>query len=286
MKILLGIHNKKNTELLEKWIGSKYPVTLLNSDKELNQEFDLLIVDGPNIKTLQESIRARKNSDVPIFLPVLLITNRENVRYITNQLWITVDEIILTPIERVELAARIEILLRARRLSLETHRLSITDPLTGIYNRRYFFEISQRDIGKIKRKNSSAACLMIDIDHFKLINDTFGHPVGDKVLVDLANKIKSCIRDIDIVARYGGEEFVVFLPETDLSGAIKVAERIRREISKAPFKVNSKVEVPVSVSIGVSFLEGNNVDLTKLLYIADNALYEAKRMGRNRVVSI
>ncbi|OCC16396.1 diguanylate cyclase/phosphodiesterase (GGDEF & EAL domains) with PAS/PAC sensor(s) [Dissulfuribacter thermophilus] len=285
MKVLLSVKNKKNLELLVNWISTKYQVAVMEKPEDIGKEFDLLIVDGQVFEEHRELIKSRKEAEGPVFLPVLLVTNREKVRYITNQLWVTLDEIILTPIEKVELAARIEILLRARRLSLETQLMALTDPLTGIHNRRHFFVVAEREMQKLRRKSRSAACLLIDIDHFKAVNDVHGHLIGDQVLIAVAQRIKSCVRDFDLLARFGGEEFVLFLVETDLPGAIKVAERVRKEVAKSPIRVKSGEEIPITVSIGVSAYDGDDLDVEGLVEQADIALYHAKRTGRNRVMT-
>ncbi|WP_461833208.1 GGDEF domain-containing protein [Desulfothermus sp.] len=284
MKILIGLNNKANKNLIVKWIGMRYQLDIMEQKEDLNKEFDLLIVDGPVLEELKDNIKSRKDTETPVFLPVLLITNRDNVKFITKQLWVTVDEIILTPIEKLELSARIEILLRARRLSLLTQKMAITDPLTGLYNRRHFFVIAEREICKVKRNGGSIICLMMDIDHFKRVNDTYGHTVGDIVLKEVAQRIKSCLRDFDIVARYGGEEFVAIIVDLNSSIAKKIAERIRQRVSEKPIEVENNISLPVSISIGVSSQKAPNIDLNTLIKNADKNLYRAKESGRNRIV--
>ena len=284
MKILIGLNNKANKNLIVNWIGLRYQLDIMEQKEDLNKEFDLLIVDGPVLEQLKDNIKARKDTETPVFLPVLLITNRDNVKFITKQLWVTVDEIILTPIEKLELSARIEILLRARRLSLITQKMAITDPLTGLYNRRHFFVITEREISKVKRNGGSITCLMMDIDHFKKVNDTYGHIIGDIVLKEVARRIKSCLRDFDIVARYGGEEFVAIIVDTNLTIAQKIAERIRQRVSEKPIELENNIKLPVSISIGVSSQKAPNIDLHTLIQNADKNLYRAKEFGRNRVV--
>lgn len=283
MKIGMWIINEINKQLLINWIGGKYNLIEIKRHSDLNDDLDLIIVDGLNMKMNIERIKTRKAAETPVFLPVLLITNRENVKYITNQLWIVVDEIILTPIEKVELAARIEILLRARKLSITCQTLAITDSLTGLYNRRHFFKLAEIEVSKLKRNKRPASCHMIDIDHFKNINDTYGHIVGDSVLIEVGKRIKQGIRDYDILARYGGEEFVVFLPETDLEEAMLVAERVRANIVGSKIEINEKTKIPLSVSIGISSAKGEDIVLYELINKADKALYLAKERGRNRV---
>jgi len=152
MKIGLWVSNPKNKELILKWIGTKYDTMEIKRYSDINEDLDLIITDGLMLKENRERIKARKEIESPLFLPVLLITNRDDVKFVTSQLWIVVDEIILTPIEKVELAARIEILLRARKLSIQCYNMVNTDPLTGLYNRRYFFKVAEIEISKLNRK--------------------------------------------------------------------------------------------------------------------------------------
>ncbi len=286
MKIGILVHNKNNKNLLFDLIGKKYELMEIKRDSDLYEDLDLIIVDGLNMNKFKEKIKSRKSAEAPVFLPVLLVTNRENVKYITSQLWIIIDELILTPIEKVELAARIEILLRARNLSTMCQNLAITDPLTGLYNRRHFFKLAEIEISKLKRNKRPCSCFMIDIDNFKSINDTYGHIVGDKVLLEVGKRVKQGIRDYDILARYGGEEFIVFLPEIDLDKAVGVAERIRKNIASSKIEINDEVKIPVTVSIGVASAKGEDVILDKLIKNADKALYLAKYEGKNRVTVI
>lgn len=164
----------------------------------------------------------------------------------------------------------------------ELHELSITDPLTRIYNRRYFFQASESLIKISKRENKKNSLLMIDVDHFKKINDDYGHDGGDVVLISLAGEIKKIIRESDIFARVGGEEFAVFLYGSDLENAKSIGQKICTTIENHAFTVNG-IKITVTVSVGVAQLNGE-INTLELLYSeADRNLYEAKRRGRNRV---
>ena len=156
------------------------------------------------------------------------------------------------------------------------------DPLTSVYNRRYFEEEVSKRIAIAKQQKQPYSVLMLDADHFKNVNDTYGHKIGDKVLIELAAKTERALRDHDIVARYGGEEFVVFLPDIkSVQGAV-VAERLRHSIERIVVYSDNKQEVRFTVSIGVSSSDiSDNVDT--LIKTADSALYRAKNNGRNRV---
>lgn len=156
------------------------------------------------------------------------------------------------------------------------------DPLTYVYNRRFFEEEVKQRIVKAQAENRKYSVLMLDADFFKRVNDTYGHKIGDKVLIELAGKTEKALRDVDIVARYGGEEFVVFLPEIDAEQAQKVAERLRQTIASIVVFSDNGEEVRFTVSIGVSSSDvADNVDA--LVRKADAALYRAKQNGRNRV---
>jgi len=159
----------------------------------------------------------------------------------------------------------------------EAHR----DPLTGISNRAAFDEALNREICSFKRHLTTFSLLVIDIDHFKQINDTYGHITGDTVLQGVAQKIRDTVRRSDEVFRYGGEEFVVLLSNTDAEGARFIAERIRREIKRHAFSANDKIKVTASIGIAAT----NTIrDVADTLYHADKALYQAKEDGRDRVV--
>lgn len=164
----------------------------------------------------------------------------------------------------------------------ELHQLSITDSLTQTYNRRHFFDLSQNLIVMSEREKKMVSFLMIDIDYFKNINDTFGHQAGDVVLISLSQEIKNVVRESDVFARIGGEEFALLLPNTSLEGAKIIAEKIRTLIESKEF-IYKEISIDVTVSIGVSSLTESITTLDALYQKADVQLYRAKRDGRNRV---
>jgi diguanylate cyclase (GGDEF)-like protein len=171
------------------------------------------------------------------------------------------------------------------RLFGEVQRLATTDGLTGTYNRRHFFELAEREIERGRRYGQPVSAIMIDIDHFKQVNDTYGHAAGDQVLRTMAKRCSESIRDIDILGRYGGEEFAIILPATDLSGASNVAERLCRCISDVPV-VTDRGDITITISVGVASNDHDEGDLATLLNHADAAMYAAKQAGRNRVAVI
>jgi len=164
----------------------------------------------------------------------------------------------------------------------ELERLATTDGMTGVYNRRHFLTLADREWARARRYERPISFLMIDIDDFKSINDRFGHQVGDEMIVHLANLARHCKRDCDVLARIGGEEFALLLPETDLLQAEIVAERLRREVAANALVVASHT-IPATVSIGVAASVPAMNDVSELMKAADWALYDAKHAGRNRV---
>jgi two-component system cell cycle response regulator len=178
-------------------------------------------------------------------------------------------------------AIAIESMLNRERL----RRAGMTDGLTGVHNRRYFDHRSLIEFSQAVRHRYPLACLFLDIDNFKAINDRHGHPVGDEVLRQVGGLIQRSLRTGDLAARYGGEEFVILLPRTDLAGAREVAERIRLMVQNAPFVTPDGGTLAATLSAGLAMLPPGAASFTELLSAADRALYEAKHSGRNRTIA-
>lgn len=164
------------------------------------------------------------------------------------------------------------------------YETSVRDPLTGVYNRGHFDESLALEVARAHRHSRDLSLLLIDIDHFKLVNDTWGHPCGDAVLRALPGVASSALRATDLLARYGGEEFAVVLPETGRAGAEAAAERVRERVERHPFAVGTDV-LHITVSIGAAAWSRDDPTPERLVEAADRNLYEAKRTGRNRVVA-
>jgi diguanylate cyclase (GGDEF)-like protein len=161
------------------------------------------------------------------------------------------------------------------------YRMTIVDGLTGVHNKRYLLETLEREIPRARRHGRPLSLVMFDIDHFKKINDTFGHLAGDYVLKELAQLVKSRLRPDDVIARYGGEEFGIVLPETPQAGGVSIAEDLRRRIEAHKFVFENET-IRVTVSMGVAE-QGDSLDVLAFIKASDELLYRAKREGRNRV---
>jgi diguanylate cyclase (GGDEF)-like protein len=169
------------------------------------------------------------------------------------------------------------------RLFSQVRQLATIDGLTGIANRRHFWELAEHQVAIARRHQRPLAAVMLDIDHFKRVNDTYGHAAGDEVLQVVTARIGTCVRGSDLLGRYGGEEFALVLPEIE-GDARDLAERLRVAVASAPVDTVAG-PVAVTLSAGVTYLEPDDEDLDALLARADHALYQAKQDGRNRVVA-
>ncbi len=225
-------------------------------------------------------------------VPILAVTEPDNNARMVRGLEIGVNDYLMRPIDKNELLARARSQVRKRRyterlrdnvqISIE---MAITDALTGLFNRRYMENHLGTLIEQAAARGKPLAVMVLDIDYFKSINDSYGHDAGDDVLRDFALRIKRSIRGIDLACRVGGEEFVIVMPETDMAVAAMVAERLRRRIAAEPFPIcQGSQRLPVTLSIGIAALRGQDDNAATLIKRADQALYRAKRDGRNRVV--
>jgi len=164
----------------------------------------------------------------------------------------------------------------------EIYRLTTIDGLTQISNKRHFLETLEREIARGQRYRRPLSLVMFDLDHFKTINDTFGHLAGDYVLKHLASAVKQRIRREDVFARYGGEEFAIVLPEISISAAMTLAEKIRQLVERHEFRFE-KTKIAVTISVGVASTDDRDLDAETLIKLADEQLYAAKAGGRNQV---
>jgi diguanylate cyclase (GGDEF)-like protein len=276
-------------------------VTVNNGAEALQQAIklipDLIILDimMPMMDGMQ-ACRLIKSNPKTEAIPILFFSAITDTEQKVNGLMLGANDYINKPVKNEELIARVNIALRlkrerdelkakaeeANRIAAEAQEKSMLDALTGVLNRSGLQRALTSEYCKVQRYKRPLACLMIDLDHFKKINDTYGHPVGDTVIKEVANYLTKICRGSDVVCRYGGEEFIIILPETDLMGASTLGQRIRVSVAEHQFKAGEE-RFLVTLSVGVAELTGEE-SVEEMIARADAALYQAKNQGRNRVV--
>lgn len=304
-KILLVEDHKTQAERALEFLEKEgYEVILVENAKAAikeatSQPFDVILLDLvlPDMSG-NEVCRWLKLDSHTKGIPIVMLTSKDSIPDKVSGLEAGADDYLPKPYNELELNARIYACLRTKTLQDELRQknrqleellvkvelLSITDPLTEIYNRRHFETIMKKEFARVIRYNIPLTCLMIDVDYFKRINDTYGHQTGDSVLKEIAQIISDNLRkEIDTVARWGGEEFIVLLPETKKEHALNPASRILKIISEHKFSDIASDE-RITVSIGIASAPDPFIDNSeKFTRAADNALYEAKEKGRNRI---
>ena len=268
------------------------PHLAVESAAAVSDPYELIIVslepdkfDGLRLCSQLRSFEATRQT------PILILVDQDDQARLLRALDMGVNDYLLRPVDRQELLARVNTQIKRWRYTEQLRHsvkasieLAITDSLTGLYNRRYLETHLNHLIEHFINRGKTLTVLALDVDYFKPINDTYGHDAGDKVLQELAARIRENTRTIDLCCRTGGEEFIVVLPSTNTDAANIIAERLRKSIAARLFGVGLEQGVPVTISIGVASLGGATDTLEKLLKRADEALYAAKREGRNRVV--
>ncbi len=257
----------------------------------LNKSVDLILcdVDMPGIDGIKFLSMKRARPEYND-IPVVMLTGMQDVKLKVQTLEMGASDYVTKPFDPAELIARVRVHSKIKRLQDELRdknrkleELSNTDDLTRLYNRRYFMEVFELEFQRAKRYGSYLSFIMMDIDYFKDFNDTYGHLLGDEVLVEVARILKNNLRVNDQLGRYGGEEFALMMPETDLQGATVVAERHRKQIENFTLHKDSE-KLKVTISLGVASYPDPRVEsLDDLIKLADDVLLEAKSEGRNRI---
>jgi two-component system cell cycle response regulator len=253
--------------------------------------FDLIIVS--TMMTESDGLRLAsyfKSQEEIRHTPILMLVDEDDERSLLKGLEMGVNDYLISPVDGNEMLARVRTQIRRKRYQealkanyKQSISMAITDGLTGLYNRHYLNTHLANMVREALGKNKALSLLMMDLDNFKSVNDTYGHDAGDKVLQQLSKIIVTATRGADLVARFGGEEFVVLMPETEFKPAVDAAERIRRMVQDTPLIVNDTTTVSRTVSIGVAGINQLGDSAEALLKRADNAAYEAKHSGKNRV---
>lgn len=296
-RVLVVDDNEAQAKKIADQLGVEHRVTIeANADaaiKAVRGPLDLVIVnvaadtfDGLRVLALSKSGDARR-------APVLAVVDPMDRARMVEALELGAADVVNRPIDPDELSARARTQIRRKRYtdflrdkldsSLE---LAVTDALTGLHNRRYMTGQLDALVNRAVHGGSSVALLVLDIDHFKLVNDGFGHDAGDEVLIEFAVRLATNVRAVDLPCRLGGEEFVVVMPGADLEDAGRVAERIRRDVASQPFRImGGKEMLTITISIGVAATCGPHDTPELLLKRADEGVYEAKAKGRNIVIA-
>jgi diguanylate cyclase (GGDEF)-like protein len=224
-------------------------------------------------------------------IPIIFLTAKHEQDTMMQAFEEGAVDYITKPFNSAELLARVKIHLELKhtrdqleKTLEELERLATTDALTGISNRRHLFALAEKEFNRAGRYGTPLSVFMIDADHFKQINDNYGHAVGDETLKFIAQTTRNLLRKFDLFGRIGGEEFVVFVPETDIEQAIKVANRICETLENTTLEIEDQT-IRITVSIGVATYESNDRKIDRMLQRADQALYEAKSRGRNQVLA-
>jgi len=269
---------------------SEYDVIDTASGREVldivkEEKVDLILLDimMPDIDGYEVCRKLKSNANTKD-IPVIFITAKTDEESIEKAYSIGGSDYVTKPFRPKELLARVKRELQLKSYQEELKMLASTDPMTKLYNRRYFNEIAKNILNGERRNGCELSLMILDIDKFKNINDTYGHNIGDEVIIFISDILRKNQRESDVICRYGGEEFVILLPETSLKNAVFVAEKIRKCIAKSMVSVGGEESFSVSISIGVSKIDVlNESNIEAALKRADDALYEAKNLGRNRV---
>ncbi len=257
----------------------------------VNNKVDIILCDieMPGIDGLKFLAMLQSREDLKK-IPVIMLTSHGDLSTKVRGLESGACDYITKPFEPAEMVARVHVQMQIKALQDELRRsnelllqLAQTDPLTRLYNRRHLYEKLEIELNRCHRGGNPLSLIMTDIDHFKMVNDQYGHQVGDEVLTKVADLLQEQLRTYDMAARYGGEEFCLVLPETDLEAACDVAERIRQRVEEMSFPAPMEKHT-LTMSFGVAAYDGTvEGSIDEIIRAADDALYEAKKSGRNQV---
>jgi diguanylate cyclase (GGDEF)-like protein len=250
----------------------------------------LLDIGMPGMSGTQ-TLYVLKKDDKTSDIPVIMVSANDSEKDVIEAIDLGAHDFVSKPIEYPVLAARMRSALRLsqalaelEKVNSELNTLATTDTLTGCHNRRQFFSLSETEAAKSVRHDRKLAVMMIDIDFFKQINDSYGHAAGDMAIEAICDCCRKECRESDIFGRLGGEEFALSCPDADIEGALKLAERIRYSCEKLALEFNEHT-FKLTVSIGVTSLHSEDKDFSQALQRADEFLYKAKKQGRNCVIS-
>ncbi|MEA3522229.1 MAG: diguanylate cyclase [Campylobacterota bacterium] len=296
--VLIVDDTKSNINILLELLSDEYDVVValdgasaLDTLKEEDIDLVLLDIMMPEMDGYEVCEILKKDAALKE-IPIIFITAKTDEDSIEKAYDVGGMDYVTKPFKPKELLARVRTQLHIQKLifDLESSReelreLAEKDPMTNLYNRRYFATIADKNLQLAQRYNYELSAIMLDIDKFKNVNDTYGHSVGDDVIIMIAKKLKEFARESDVVSRFGGEEFVILFPRTSLEATLEISQKIRSMVERTLITTEEGAEFYVTISIGVSKVNNdtdNSID--DVIKRADEGLYEAKESGRNRVV--
>lgn len=232
-----------------------------------------------------EVCRRIKSNEATRDIPVIFVTAKfQDVDHVAQGLYLGANDYLYKPVAEKELVARVSVMVRLKQAEDEVRRISVTDELTGLYNRRFLRKRLSEEVSRAKRAQVPLAAIMIDLDHFKMINDKYTHSAGDKVLCAVAEVLEKGLRQGDVYGRWGGEEFIVLLPGSDEPGAMITAERLRSAIARLDTgHIAPELKLTASMGIAVFHADDREVEPLALVSRADRAMYAAKARGRDQI---
>jgi diguanylate cyclase (GGDEF)-like protein len=291
-RLLVALAHRENCRLLQQLLSDVHEVLIAETAEDLDLPFDLGILDGVTLSHYQDAIEARRSAEHPVVLPVLLLTGGSDTAEILHHLWRTIDEVIHVPIDRVELRARVEILLRMRAMSVELQeryeaeqKLADTDDVTGFFNVRYLYRYLGEWLTIAAADRSNVSLAFVDMDRFKAIVDTYGHLSGSKVLKEVAELFGSLLDEDDRLIHYGGDEYVIVLPRQDKQSGLAKLQQLRTALKGARFLEAEGLNIPAEASFGIATYPDDAQDLRSLLAAADQMLFHSKEQGKDRITA-
>ena len=290
IKVLIVDDNKKNIRLLKEILEDEG--YLVDAVEDSTKAFEKAMQFRPDLVLLDimmpvmdgfELCRQMKNDFELRGVQIIMVTARTDGKDVKRALELGAFDYIKKPLDEIEVIARVQSALRFKRNQDSLKELSMKDSLTGLYNHGLILELLDNELSKQERETKDISFVMLDIDHFKKVNDQYGHVAGDVILKQLSVLCKSFTRKHDYVGRYGGEEFSLILSDADTAAALEICERLRKQIEDYAFHVEDNI-IRITVSMGIcSKSYEDELSVTDMVKQADEALYEAKQNGRNQV---
>ncbi len=291
-RVLIVDDNEDNLMLFQEYLEDNgFETALASSGQQAlsyleEHDVDVIVLDvqmpGMDGFEVCRKVKAQENTrDIPV---IFVTAKFQDVDHVATGLYLGANDYLYKPVAEKELVARVSVMVRLKAAEDEVKRISVTDDLTGLFNRRFLRKRLDEELSRARRAGFPLSLLMMDLDRFKIINDALGHPAGDEVLKAIAGVLQSGFRQGDVVGRWGGEEFMALLPNSDAAGAQISAERLRKAVEELDLSAIAP-NLQVTASFGIAVFQSSNpeTDASDLISWADGALYAAKEAGRNTV---